>query len=76
MTSNDCLKSVIKSQRLTERESEVLNLIVLGKTNPEIADELIMSVHTAKAHVCAIFEKLQVSDRVQAAVKAVREGLI
>ena len=61
---------------LTEREYEVLKLLVLGKSNTEIADELIVSVHTAKAHVCNILQKLCVDDRVQAAVKAIKENII
>lgn len=65
----------IKGQ-LTERELEVLRLLVQGKSNTEIAKDLIVSVHTAKAHVCSILQKLCVDDRVQAAVKAIRENLI
>ncbi len=61
---------------LTEREYEVLKHLVTGKSNTEIAKELIVSVHTAKAHVCSILQKMCVNDRVQAAVKAVREGLV
>ncbi len=61
---------------LTEREYEVLKHLVLGKSNTEIAKELIVSVHTAKAHVCSILQKMCVNDRVQAAVKAVKEGLV
>ncbi len=61
---------------LTEREFEVLKHLVMGKSNTEIAKELIVSVHTAKAHVCSILQKMCVSDRVQAAVKAVKEGLV
>lgn len=61
---------------LTEREYEVLKHLVMGKSNTEIAKELIVSVHTAKAHVCSILQKMCVNDRVQAAVKAVREGLV
>lgn len=61
---------------LTEREGEVLKHLVMGKSNTEIAKELIVSVHTAKAHVCSILQKMCVNDRVQAAVKAVREGLV
>lgn len=62
--------------KLTERENEVLKLLVQGKSNTEIASELIVSVHTAKAHVCSILQKLCVDDRVQAAVKAIKEGLV
>lgn len=62
--------------QLTEREMEVLKLLVKGKSNTEIAKELIVSVHTAKAHVCSILQKLCVDDRVQAAVKAIKENII
>ena len=70
--------SEVKDARaqLTERELEVLKHLVKGKSNTEIAKELIVSVHTAKAHVCSILQKLCVDDRVQAAVKAVKEGLV
>ena len=61
---------------LTEREFEVLKHLVEGKSNTEIAKELIVSVHTAKAHVCSILQKMCVNDRVQAAVKAVKEGMV
>lgn len=60
---------------LTEREYEVLKLVIMGKSNTEIADDLMISVHTAKAHVCSILSKMSVDDRVQAAVKAVRQGI-
>jgi DNA-binding NarL/FixJ family response regulator len=63
-------------QQLTDRELEVLKLLVAGKSNIEIAKDLIISAHTAKAHVCNILQKLSVHDRVQAAVKAIREGLV
>lgn len=61
---------------LTEREFEVLKHVVSGKSNTEIAEELVISVHTAKAHVCSILQKMGVHDRVQAAVKAVREEIV
>lgn len=61
---------------LTEREVEVLKYVVNGKNNTEIARELLISVHTAKAHVSSILQKMDVNDRVQAAVKAVRKGLV
>jgi len=63
-------------ERLTEREMQVLRLLVKGNSNTEIAKELIVSVHTAKAHVCSILQKLCVDDRVQAAVKAIKENLV
>ncbi len=60
---------------LTRRELEVLKLLTDGKTNQEIASEIIISTNTAKAHVGSILTKLNVADRVQAAVKAVRANL-
>ena len=61
---------------LTEREYEVLKLVVDGKSNHEIAQILKISEHTSKAHVCNIIQKLVVDDRTQAAVKALKEGLV
>lgn len=65
-----------KSCGLTERELEVLALIVDGLTNPQIADKLFITRATAKAHVHSILQKLCVDDRTQAAVTAMREGLV
>lgn len=61
---------------LSTRELDVLRLVVDGQTNQEIADKLVLSVETVKTHMRHIMEKLAVSDRTQAAVKAMREGLI
>lgn len=61
---------------LTQREYEVLKLVVDGKSNNEIAKILCISEHTAKAHVCNIIQKLVVDDRTQAAVKALKEGIV
>lgn len=61
---------------LTERELEVLSYIVDGKANKEIAESMNLSVYTVKAHVCSIIQKLSVDDRTQAAVKALKTGLI
>lgn len=61
--------------KLTEREKEVLGLMVHGLSNTEISERLIVSTHTVKAHVANILSKLSVSDRVQAAVKAVKYNL-
>lgn len=61
---------------LTEREYEVLKLVVDGKSNSQIADILSISEHTSKAHVCNIIQKLVVDDRTQAAVKAIKEGIV
>lgn len=61
---------------LTEREMEVLRLIVDGLSNPQIAEKLFITRATAKAHVHSILQKLCVDDRTQAAVTAMREGLV
>lgn len=61
---------------LSARELEVLRLVVEGLTNQEIAAKLILSVETVKSHVRHIMDKMAVSDRTQAAVKAVRERLV
>ena len=60
---------------LTRRENDVIGLVVLGRSNKEIGQELSISEDTAKKHVQTIMLKLNVSDRTQAAVKAVRAGL-
>jgi len=61
---------------LTEREMEVLALIVEGLSNPQIADRLVITRATAKAHVHSILQKLYVDDRTKAAVMAMKEGLV
>jgi len=61
---------------LTERELDVLRLVGKGASNREIAATLFISEKTAKNHLTHIFEKLGVSDRTQAALYAVRNGLV
>jgi DNA-binding NarL/FixJ family response regulator len=61
---------------LTQRESEVLRQLALGLTNKEIAQALHISYETVKEHVQHILRKIGVSDRTQAAVWAVRKGLV
>jgi len=65
-----------KAYGLTEREMEVLSLIVEGLSNPQIADRLFITRATAKAHVHSILQKLCVDDRTKAAVTAMKEGLV
>jgi DNA-binding NarL/FixJ family response regulator len=60
---------------LTEREREILGLIGVGRTNAEIAGELVLSPKTVSNHVSNIFNKLQVVDRAQAALRAREVGL-
>jgi DNA-binding NarL/FixJ family response regulator len=62
-------------ESLTPREVEVLKLLSQGQTNPEIAQNLLFSVSTVKAQVRSILSKLGVSDRTQAAVRAIESRL-
>ena len=61
---------------LTERELDVLSLMVDGLSNPEIAEKLVVARATAKAHVHSILQKLCTTSRTQATVKAMKEGLV
>jgi len=63
------------TEKLTDREEDVLRLIARGLTNTEIAQQLHLSEGTIRNHVSAIFAKLDVSDRTQAAIIAIRHGL-
>ncbi len=63
------------AQSLTAQELEVLRLLALGQTNREIARNILSSVSTVKAHVRSTISKLGVSDRTQAAVRAIELGL-
>ncbi len=63
-------------ESLTPREKEVLQLVAQGATNKEIASQLFITENTAKNHLRNILEKLHVQNRIQAAVYAVREGLL
>jgi DNA-binding NarL/FixJ family response regulator len=62
--------------RLSEREVEILTLIASGASNREIGDRLYLSEKTIKNHITSIFQKLQTTDRTQAAVYAIQHGLI
>ncbi len=63
-------------ESLTPREVEVLRLLSQGQTNPQIAQNLLVSRGTVKIHVQHIISKLGVSDRTQAAVRAIEAGLL
>ncbi len=60
---------------LTEREQEVLNLVVRGQSNQQIAETLVISITTVKAHISSILSKLQVSSRAEAIAYALRNKL-
>lgn len=72
----DLTPMVTTTEVLTRREREVLALIARGMTNREIAETLIITTYTAKAHVEHIFKKLGVTDRTQAAVRAMELGYV
>ena len=61
---------------LTEREVEVLRLIAIGKTNVEIAEELVIAEGTARRHVANIYEKIGSANRAEAATYANQHGLL
>jgi DNA-binding NarL/FixJ family response regulator len=63
-------------QNLTEREHDVLTALVRGRSNKEIAASLHISEDTVKTHLKTLFSKLQVRDRTEAAVAAIRHGII
>ncbi len=66
----------IEPYNLTERELEVLQLIVEGCSNAVIADKLFITIGTVKTHVRNILNKLSADDRTQAAVRALRSGIV
>lgn len=61
---------------LTLREAQILKLITNGYSNNEIAKELFVSINTTKAHVASILQKLEVEDRLQAALKALKNKIV
>lgn len=65
-----------KLEKLTKRELQVLKLLSIGKLNRQVAEELKISERTVKNHVSNIFKKIDVKDRTQAAVFAIRNNLI
>jgi two-component system, NarL family, response regulator LiaR len=69
-------QQLLENAPLTERELEILDLIVAGCSNAEIAEKLYITIGTVKTHVRNILNKLCVDDRTQAAVRALRSGLV
>jgi len=66
----------LRRPELTEREIEVLKLLVRGRSNKEIGVDLGISESTARFHMKAVFQKLEVLDRTQAVIEAIRRGLV
>ena len=69
-------ESSIQVDVLTARENEVLQLLAKGMSNKEIASVLVITEKTVKAHVSSILSKLNLSDRTQAALYAVKNGIV
>ncbi|MDB9425879.1 response regulator transcription factor [Microcystis aeruginosa CS-564/01] len=69
-------RQLLENAPLTGRELEILDLIVAGYSNAQIADRLYITIGTVKTHVRNILNKLSVDDRTQAAVLALRSGLV
>jgi DNA-binding NarL/FixJ family response regulator len=67
MASIDLAGSADRGKQLSSRESQVLALVAEGLTNGQIAERLELSVHSIKFHLAAVFRKLQVSNRTEAA---------
>lgn len=65
-----------KNYDLTAREAQILKLMTEGHSNMEIAQSLVISVNTTKAHVASILQKLEVDDRLQAALKALKYKIV
>lgn len=65
-----------KNYDLTSREAQILKLMTEGFSNMEIAQHLVISVNTTKAHVASILQKLEVDDRLQAALKALKYKIV
>lgn len=70
------VKAPDSPEKLTERETDVLRLLALGRANKQIALELVIGEKTVKTHVSSILRKLNVPSRTQAALYAVRIGLV
>ena len=78
-----CLKKAARSQqdttvtdKLSDREVEILKLLAQGLTNAEIAERLFLTRGTVRNYVSAVLNKLDVDDRTQAAILAIRHGLV
>ncbi len=69
-------ENIIQDFDLTAREKDILKLVALGKSNKDIAEDLVLSIHTVKNHLKNILHKMSVEDRTQAAILAIKENLV
>ena len=74
--SRQILRATTPHEDLTPREMDVLRQLALGHSNKEIADSLAIGDETVKTHVGNVFAKLQVENRAQAVVQALKRGLV
>lgn len=74
--AGDALRASDPSEELTARETEVLRLVALGRSNKEIADSLFVSEETVKTHVSRVLAKLGAENRAQAIVVALKRGIV
>jgi len=72
----DRLAERLKREELTQREQDVLTLLTKGRSNKEIASDLAISEDTVKYHLKTLFTKLGVQDRTEAAISAIRHGIV
>lgn len=75
-SNSDSGAECVHDYNLTAREKQILKLITEGYSNVEIAKNLFVSVNTTKVHVASILQKLEVDDRLQAAIKALKERIV
>lgn len=70
------LGRVVSVPELTSREEEILFAVADGRSNNEIADELVVSVETVKSHVCSLYAKLGARNRAHAVALAYHRGIL
>ena len=73
---NSAVKKNEKIANLTKRELDILKLLAEGLTNKEISETFKISDRTVKNHIFSLFRKIQVNDRTQAAVYAIKNGIV
>lgn len=69
---NTLKEESLESYNFTTREKEILKLLINGYDNAQMSEKLAVSLHTIKAHICNILQKLNVKDRTQAAIKVIK----
>ena len=74
--ASDSVAEAPQHRLLTAREGEILGLMAVGMTNPQIAAQLVISAGTVKTHTLTIYRKLEVANRTQAIVRAQELGLL